>query len=53
MGKTKTKTVLEPVGEVIKIKKVPKCCIKGCDKDGTHGLCTLLMCKGHHDKARD
>lgn len=49
----KTKTVLEPVGEIIKIKKVPKCCIKGCTKDGTEGLCTLLMCKDHHRKARD
>lgn len=53
MPKNKTKTVLEPVGEVIKIKKVPKCCIKGCDEDGTEGLCTLLMCKPHYRKAKD
>ena len=51
--KKKTKTILEPVGEVIRIKKVPKCSIKGCDKDGTKQMCTLPMCDDHFKKARD
>lgn len=35
LGKKKTKTILVPDGEVIKIKKQPKCSIKRCEKDGT------------------
>lgn len=53
IGKKKTKTILVPVGQVFKIKKMPKCCIKGCNEDGTEGMCTLLMCKKHHRQATD
>lgn len=38
---------------VVSFNKNPKCCIKGCNEYGTHGLCTLRMCKKHHDQARD
>ncbi|MGI0023232.1 MAG: hypothetical protein ACRD9Q_10275 [Nitrososphaeraceae archaeon] len=52
-NKKKTKTVLVPDGEVIRIKKQPKCSIKGCEKDGTEMMCTLPMCPDHRKKARD
>lgn len=52
-GKKRTKEILVPDGETIKIIKQPKCSIKGCDKDGTEMMCTLPMCKDHRDKARD
>lgn len=54
MGKrTKTREVLEPIGDYIVLEKSPKCQIKGCNEYGTEMMCTLPMCKEHFKKARD
>ncbi len=39
--------------DTIEIKKAKPCCIKGCDKYAEFNLCTLGMCKKHHNEMKD
>jgi hypothetical protein len=39
--------------DVISIIKGKLCCIKGCKSFATEHLCSLGMCKTHHNQARD
>lgn len=44
---------LEVRGDIIQIIKAQRCCIKGCDEYATERLCSLGMCRNHHNQARD
>lgn len=47
------KVEIELGDDVIEIKKSKLCCIKECNEYATENLCTLGMCKKHHNQMKD